>query len=125
MEKIFILLILLNVCHFLGDYSHLSTTWMLSAKRLGKPVLPIAAHSLIHTSMFFGCVFVLYGIEKAWIAAAVQFPTHLIIDLMKGKMNAWFIQLQDPSNKFHWYMFGFDQFLHQSVIIITAYIVHV
>ena len=29
------ILIGLFICHFLADYTHLSTAWMLNAKRLG------------------------------------------------------------------------------------------
>ena len=46
-------LIILFACHWLADYTHLSTAWMLNAKRLGKPLLPIFAHALVHASLMF------------------------------------------------------------------------
>ncbi len=43
------ILIGLFICHFLADYTHLSTNWMLNAKRLGKPLHPILIHAMVHT----------------------------------------------------------------------------
>lgn len=114
-------LILLNVCHWAADYTHLSTPWMLNAKRLGKPLFPILAHAGVHTLLFFLAVLALHDVEKALIAAAIQLPTHFLIDVWKGRMNGWFPAIQSPANKFHWYMFGVDQFLHQLVIIVITY----
>lgn len=52
--KIVQVLIALNFCHFLGDYTHLSTNWMLTAKRLGKPLFPILVHAFVHSILMFG-----------------------------------------------------------------------
>jgi len=46
-----------------------------------------------------------------------QLITHFLIDVWKGRMNGWFPTLQSPANKWHWIVFGFDQFLHALVII--------
>ncbi|MEO6902401.1 MAG: hypothetical protein ABI315_04515 [Bacteroidia bacterium] len=46
-----ILLISLFFCHFLADFTHLSTNWMLSAKRLGKPLFPILSHAAVHAAL--------------------------------------------------------------------------
>ncbi len=118
-----ITLLTYEACHFLGDFTHLSTNWMLRAKRLGTPLLPILAHAGVHTTLFFIATFYLHGLDKAILSAQIQLPTHFIIDVLKGKMNYWFPSLQDTSNKFHWLLFGFDQYLHQIVIISTAIIV--
>jgi hypothetical protein len=42
------ILIGLFICHFLADYTHLSTAWMLNAKRLGTPLFPIFCHAFVH-----------------------------------------------------------------------------
>ena len=118
-----ITLILLNVCHWLGDYTHLSTTWMLNAKRLGKPLTPIVAHAGVHMVLFLICISFLHGLESGMIAAAIQLPTHFLIDVWKGRMNGWFPSLQNPANKYHWWVFGIDQWLHQMVIIGTVYFI--
>ena len=120
---IFLTLIVLNFCHWLGDYTHLSTAWMLSAKRMGKPFLPILMHAGVHTLLFFTAIFILHGSEAALIAALIQLPTHFLIDVWKGRMNGWFPKLQDISNKFHWWIFGIDQMLHHLVIILTTYLI--
>lgn len=116
-------LLLLNICHWAGDFSPLSTAWMLNAKRFGKPLLPILAHAGVHTLLFFTAIFALRGFDMALLAAAIQLPTHFAIDVFKGKMNVWFPELQSFENKFHWWVFGADQLLHQSVIIGTANLV--
>jgi hypothetical protein len=90
---------------------------MLNAKRFGKPLLPILVHAGVHAILFFIAILALHGFEMALLAAAIQLPTHFAIDVFKGKMNGWFPELQSIENKFHWWVFGADQMLHQWVII--------
>ena len=96
---------------------------MLDAKRLGKPIEPIFIHALIHTILI---QIVLVCFVKDWLLIielmVFQLFTHWIIDILKGRMNGWFPNLQSPANKFHWYVFGFDQLLHQIVLIVIAYL---
>lgn len=115
------LLVLLNLVHWLADYTHLSTDWMLKAKRLGTPILPILAHAGVHAVLMGLIIFFMYGYVLAIQLAALQLVSHFLIDLWKGKMNKWFPALQSPANKFHWVVFGADQFLHQLIIIRMAY----
>ena len=102
-----ITLLLLNFCHWAGDYSHFSTPWMLNAKKLGKPLTPILAHAGVHALLFFVCVSMLYDLNAGLLAFAIQLPTHFIIDVWKGRMNGWFEDLQNPANKFHWWIFHY------------------
>ena len=113
------ILIGLFICHFLADYTHLSTAWMLNAKRLGKPLHPIFTHAFIHASLMlvFLSLFGLSG-SKLFCLFTFQLNTHFLIDVWKGKMNSWFPSLQSPANKWHWIVFGFDQLLHAIVIIL-------
>ncbi len=116
------ILIGLFFCHFLADYTHLSNAWMLNAKRLGKPLIPIFTHAMVHTllmGIFLGCL----GVQNAILLMAFQLLSHFLIDVWKGRMNGWFPALQSPANKWHWVIFGFDQFLHALVIILMAYLV--
>lgn len=110
-------------CHFLADYTHLSTSWMLDAKRLGKPLYPIFTHAFIHASLMLVLLALVFGLSGFKLAALFIFQlfTHFIIDVWKGKMNGWFPALQSPANKWHWVIFGFDQFLHISVIVLMTY----
>ena len=117
-----ILLIILFSCHFLADYTHLSTNWMLSAKRFGTPLFPILCHALVHT-LLMGLAIMLfnhiYRVEFRTFLFCLLFQliSHFAIDVWKGRMNGLFPTLQSPANKWHWVMFGFDQLLHAVVII--------
>lgn len=115
--------IALSVCHWLADFTHLSTDWMLNAKRYGKPLYPIFVHALVHALLFFVAVWLFYDRDKAIFAGLFQLTTHFIIDLVKGKINFFFRKLEDPTNKYHWWLFGFDQLMHHLVIIFTVYYV--
>jgi Protein of unknown function (DUF3307) len=113
------ILIGLFICHFLADYTHLSTAWMLNAKRLGKPLYPIFTHAFIHASLMLVLLALVFGLSGFKLAALFGFQliTHFLIDVWKGRMNGWFPALQSPANKWHWIVFGFDQLLHALVII--------
>lgn len=113
------ILIGLFICHFLADYTHLSTAWMLNAKRLGKPLYPIFTHAFIHASLMLVLLALVFGSSGFKLAALFGFQliTHFLIDVWKGRMNGWFPSLQSPANKWHWIVFGFDQLLHALVII--------
>lgn len=119
------ILLSLFFCHFLADYTHLSTNWMLQAKRLGRPIYPIFIHALVHASLMFVvlCMFFdLHG-HLAILLFLFQLFTHWGIDILKGRMNVWFPELQSPANKWHWIVFGGDQFLHAVVIILMYYFI--
>lgn len=113
------ILIGLFICHFLADYTHLSTAWMLNAKRLGKPLYPIFTHAFIHASLMLVLLALVFGLSgfKLAVLFGFQLITHFVIDVWKGRMNGWFPALQSPANKWHWIVFGFDQLLHALVII--------
>ena len=113
------ILIGLFICHFLADYTHLSTAWILNAKRLGKPLYPIFTHAFIHASLMLVLLALVFGFSgfKLAVLFGFQLITHFLIDVWKGRMNGWFPTLQSPANKWHWIVFGFDQLLHALVII--------
>ena len=118
------LLIALFTCHFLADYTHLSTSWMLNAKRTGTPLFPIFVHAMTHAGLMAIVLrFHLGSPDSFWEftvfdkCVLLQLVSHFLIDVWKGKMNVWFPLLQNPANKWHWVVFGFDQLLHAIVII--------
>jgi hypothetical protein len=115
--------IALNVCHWAADFTHLSTDWILNAKKYGKPLYPIFIHALVHALLFFGVIWFLYDLDKAIFAGLFQLITHFITDVAKGKLHFWFRKLEDPTNKFHWWLLGADQMMHHLVIIVTVYYV--
>jgi hypothetical protein len=110
------ILIGLFICHFLADYK-LTTARMLDAKRLGKPLIFILAHAMVYT-LLMGAYLVWLGIKNTIILMVFQLITHLLIDVLKGRMNVWFPSLQSPANKWHWIVFGFDKLLHAVVITV-------
>lgn len=112
------LLISLFICHWAADYTHLSQPHMLAAKKFGKPLLPILQHALLHGLLMLAVMGLFTdGDILIWLFL-FQVITHFIIDTLKGRMNVWFPKLQNPANPYHWYVFGFDQLLHTTVIIL-------
>lgn len=114
------ILIGLFICHWLADYT-LPTFEMLRAKGSGKPLFPIFKHALTHTTLMF--IFLLFANlsnEKLLVLSVFQLTTHFLIDTLKGNMNIWFPILQNPINRWHWVMFGFDQLLHALVIVLMS-----
>lgn len=123
------ILIALFFCHYLADYTYLSTAWMLNAKRFGKPLFPIFIHALTHATLMLIAIWIFNSIKLNYWSGILlkeiylflfQLITHFLIDVWKGRMNGWFPSLQNPANKWHWVVFGFDQFLHALVIILMV-----
>lgn len=117
-------LIVLFFCHFLADYTHLSTAWMLGAKKLGTPLIPILTHAGVHAILMLITLCFMFAPEKGeeiLYVALFQLVTHFLIDVWKGKMNYWFPSLQNPANIWHWIIFGIDQYFHALVIILISW----
>lgn len=114
------LLFLLMFCHWLADFTHLSTPWMLKAKQIGKPLFPIFIHACIHGALM--CIVLLFfaSLNVVVVLTVFQIITHFCIDILKGKLNVWFPALADPKEPFHWYVFGLDQMAHQAVIVLMV-----
>ena len=111
-------LILLFTCHWMADYTPLSNSWMLNAKRFGKPLAPIFIHAGVHALLMSIVLLLANGLTVTWAYLVIfQWVTHFLIDTWKGKMNVWFPIIQSPTNKWHWVVFGLDQLLHSIVII--------
>ena len=120
------LLLLLFFCHCLGDFTPLSTPWMIRAKETGKPLFPIFCHAFVHATLMgivLLCWFYItpFQIEITSKLFLFQLGTHFIIDVWKGRMNVWFPALADITNKSHWMLFGIDQFFHAAVIILMVH----
>lgn len=119
------LLIALFVCHYIGDYTHLSMPFMLTAKKIGKPLSPIFDHAGLHALLMWATMILLLPKSK-WILVLclcfLQLISHSIIDILKGRMNVWFPSIANPANKVYWYIFGLDQLLHALIIILMWYL---
>lgn len=58
--------------------------------------------------------------EMVLVLYAFQAISHTIIDVLKGKINFYFPQTREISDVKFWVVFGFDQFLHASIIILMV-----
>jgi hypothetical protein len=117
-------LILLNIGHFFGDYTHLSKPSMLAAKKFGTPLRPILEHAIVHAVLaFIIAIFMNVLFLKAILIFSIMLVTHFLIDMVKGKLNKEVPILQDPTQYWHWWAFGIDQFLHQVVLIALAQLI--
>ncbi len=116
-----LLICLLLICHYLADFTPLSTAWMLKAKQFGQPLLPIFAHAAVHAGLM-GTVLLFFTLpSEAFKLTLLQLIVHFAVDTWKGRMNQWFPVLQDNTKKGYWMIFGFDQLLHQCTILLMVY----
>ena|SRR6478752_2901954 len=117
--KEIIVLIGLFFCHFLADFTQMSRPYMLSAKKFGAPVTPIAAHAAVHAvlMLIFLRIMGYKGINVATVVM-LQWISHTLIDVTKGKINFYFPATREATNVSHWWVFGLDQFAHAVIIII-------
>lgn len=118
----FEILLLLNICHLLADFTWLSTSKMLNAKKFGTPLLPILLHAGVHGILQTIVVWTYTGgyWQLALLIGIIQTITHFIIDIWKGRMNGWFPILQQNTNYWYWSVFGIDQYLHQAILILQT-----
>lgn len=122
------LFILILICHWAGDFTHLSRPYMLKAKKFGKPLQPILDHAAIHA--FLMAMVVLFYCDRSIMMGVnilgvffIQLISHTTIDLLKGRCNGWFPILQDNTKYPHWYVFGLDQVLHILIIVVITNLV--
>ncbi len=115
------MLIILLFCHYLADFCF---TWpaMIRAKSDGHTLWPILQHALIHTVLVAICL-AIWGIRWKLLVmlSILELLTHFLIDWGKGRLSARFPFLSDNKRKPYWMLFGFDQFLHISVIAFIWY----
>lgn len=127
------LIAILFVCHFLADFTHLSTLWMLKAKARGTPLFPIFCHGVMHfllmslcTSLYF-CIINFPGnahkLTMFAIAMSLQLISHTIIDVCKGLISRY-EYFSNNTQRPYWILMGFDQLCHQLIILLMVYILY-
>ncbi|MES2382338.1 MAG: DUF3307 domain-containing protein [Bacteroidota bacterium] len=116
-----LLLISLFACHWLADFTWLSTATMLKAKQLGKPLYPIFNHACVHGVLMIIPLLIAVGYFKSVPLILFQVGTHFLIDVAKGKVTYYFPITRDNMKYPYWILMGFDQFLHATVIIFMSY----
>lgn len=120
------LLIMLFFCHFLADFTPLSTPWMLKAKQFGNPLLPILCHAWVHALLLWIILYIwidgnLSQLDLIYKLSIFELTTHFLIDIRKGKMSYLFPSLRDTDSSWYRILFGLDQYLHAIVIIMIVY----
>lgn len=98
-----------SIKHFAADFV-LQTNWIAHGKeaRTGWSV-PLVAHVLTHAVLSLGIA--LAVAPRLWWLSLVDFAVHFLIDRGKTLVGRW--GCWDSQNAFYWWLFGFDQFLHQ------------
>ena len=113
-----LLLVLLLVGHFLGDFTPLSTARMLRAKAIGRPLRPIFEHAGVHAGLVAMAVGIMgVSLRGIVLAAAVELLTHFAIDVGRGRLMHRFPRLSDPADGAFWTTLGLDQLAHGLVLL--------
>lgn len=120
------LLLGLFFCHFLADFTPLSSPWMLRAKENGAPLFPIFIHASVHGVLMLALLllFFSYEISAIVIVIGLQVLSHFCIDVLKGRVSAVFLFLKSNQSKGYWVAMGADQYLHASILLTMAAILH-
>jgi hypothetical protein len=104
-----VLIAIFSVKHFLADFV-LQTGWIAIGKDCRNDwARPLAVHAAIHAGL--ALVIVLIVAPRLWWLALVDFVVHFAIDRGKsisGRWGGW-----TPQDARYWWLFGFDQLLHQ------------
>ena len=122
MTNVVLLLIALLVCHYLADFC-LTMPVMIRAKSDGRNLWPIALHAATHAVLIGLCLLV-YGVgwQLLLVLMMTELVSHFAIDVLKAKISNRFPYWSDNRHKPYWMLYGFDQLLHQLVVIIIWYI---
>lgn len=132
MLTVIIICVGLQIIHYIADYVTPSMA-MITAKKYGRPVLPIFEHAY-HHGMFVAAFLLVVGLAiglsdnsiAIW-SGMFTMSTHFLIDLLKGRLTKRFSSIDGFDKKGYWVYMGFDQLLHQIVIIMitTVWMSHV
>ena len=107
------LFVFLIICHYLADFTHLQSDWMVNGKK-NLSLLPIFAHAGIHAALMLIPLLMWTTVIGALTLAALQFGAHFGIDFAKGFVNKKFTKLN--GTKWEWYIFGADQLAHTLIV---------
>jgi hypothetical protein len=98
-----------SVKHFLADFV-LQTKWIALGKdRRDAWLQPLGAHVAIHAGL--ALLIILVVAPRLWWLALVDFAVHFAIDRGKSILGRW--GQWGPQDAPYWWLFGFDQLLHQ------------
>lgn len=110
------LLLVMALKHFVADFL-LQTNWIAHGKeRVEGWQGPLAVHVLCHASLTL--LIALAIAPRLWWLALVDLVVHTIIDRSKTVVGNW--SRCEKTQARYWWLFGFDQFLHQVTNIALA-----
>lgn len=115
-------LLSLLICHYLGDFCFTSPG-MIKAKADGRRPWPILLHSCIHAALVGVCLICWrVPLKTVLMMMLLEVVSHFLIDLGKGLISGRSSILSDPKQKSYWMLYGFDQLLHLSVLLLICYL---
>jgi len=114
-----VLLAILFMGHYLGDFTPLATSRMQEAKANGGPMRLIAAHAAVHAILTGLAVALVAAPETSILALAIglQLVTHLGLDAFRAWLGVRKPALADPARNVYWTALGLDQLAHGLVLI--------
>ena len=120
-----VLLAILLVGHFLGDFTPLATTRMQEAKASGGPMRVIAAHAAVHAFLTGLAVALVVGLQPSVLALVVglELLTHWGLDAFRARLGVRVPALADPGKNVYWTALGLDQLAHGLVLLAITFIV--
>lgn len=109
-EFVFVLLVVFQIKHFLGDFVF-QTGWMVRGKsRTGAGfVFPLSIHVLVHAAMTLGIVLIVN--HDWWYLALLDFAVHFTMDRIKASPHL-LGRFTDTTKQSFWIPLGFDQMVH-------------
>ena len=116
------LLVVLLLCHYLADFC-LTLPVMIRAKADGRGIGGIMMHAAVH-AMLMGVCLLFFGvrIKLLLLLIVIEWLSHFIIDSAKGRVSVRWPVLSDAHKKPYWMLYGFDQLLHQLVIVVIWFV---
>jgi hypothetical protein len=123
-EFVFLLMIVFQIKHLLGDYVF-QTNWMVAGKaRAGLGFLfPLTVHVSVHTLL---TAVIVYFINKdlLWLAA-FDFAVHFVMDRIKSGPR-FLGRFNDVTKSSFWICLGFDQMVHHLThyVIVWQLLIH-
>ena len=118
LEHFFILLLLLQIKHFICDYP-LQNQFMLKKANKEGWFIPLLAHSAVHSVGTF-IVFCFISFNMAFCFAIADLILHFIVDRLKASPNIGNRWTMDKPQ--FWWALGLDQMAHHLINIIFVYI---
>ena len=124
-DQALILLVVLLLAHYLGDFTHLSTPRMLEAKATGRSISWIGIHAGVHAILVGIAVGVIVAptSKVLLLAAVLEFATHFLIDTGRAKLCVSFPSCATTDHDGYWYLLGLDQLAHGLVLLAIAALV--